>query len=150
MHATRYCQTTRTADSYFYQEANLFSQGSSVLQIENETVGETHSYSNQEVVEGCPSSCHLYDYAITDSTSWNLIRLPDYDNPGYLAGYQGEVHGDGSTDEMGEGVFSNPEFHAGTWHGWSNLYGASSNTPPYCNFPSTEYDYVNYGPATSC
>ncbi|MGH7723356.1 MAG: hypothetical protein ACRENL_11105 [Candidatus Dormibacteria bacterium] len=141
------CQI-RSGSVYFYQEANIFSQGRSVLNVEGNNGGgnNAHNYSNQELVIGG----RLYDQPVTDATGWATIYLPAGDNPGYFAIYQGEVY-NASSDQMGQAVVTSPAVHAGTWQGWNTLSTLRTDaTYPYCNIPNPpggSYSYENYGPA---
>lgn len=140
------CQTTASARLYFYQEADLFSQGSSELQVENAVVGTYHTYSVQEVWTN-----HLYATYVTDATTWPEQALPYDDNPGWGATYQGEVYYD--WDQMGTATFTGTEYHAGSWYSWTGKVYAAEYPPYYCNVAvpaNGPFSYDNYGPVDGC
>jgi hypothetical protein len=142
------CQNTSSNSLYFYQEANLFSKGTSTLNIEGSDSGSgNHAYSVQEVVSGCPSACQLFGQFVTDNTTWARISLPAGDNPGHVAAYQGEVLNNPS-DQMGTATILVPQVHAGTWSAWSGMVYSAASTY-YCNVNYAGggmYSYQNWGP----
>ena len=143
-------ETTPSAAMYYYQEANIFTQGASELNMEwSDSGGGGHAYSLEEGVACC---WQLYAQPVTDATSWARLDLPVGDNPGWIATYQGEVYND-PLDQMGTAIIFGPEVHhagapSNDWVGWSGTVSWQSDYP-YCqqNYPAGgTYSYENYGP----
>lgn len=140
---------------YYFTYTDIFSAGTSVLDIPGPVANQTHGNGIQLLVKGCPSACQLYAHYWTDTTSWpnEDINTPQ-DNPANTVLTNGEVMTD-DTDQMGTNEFSHPEIHAGQWSYWTN-YSLQAADQPYCNYDVSvgpdggEYYFENEGPKLPC
>lgn len=143
----------KTGGLWFFNYTSALSAGYSVLAIPQTSpfTGLDHTNSVQEVdVSGT-----LYAKYVTDSTQWKEQALPSGDNPGYTTYTNGEVLGD-PADQMGQNLFVDLEYHAGTWQWWTNKTRIAPNGP-YCNYDDSGsatngqgYVFDNLGPAPDC